>query len=117
MKRLSYNRFNNSNDILMIDLHNNYTVIALSGWNRETSKYNTTLFLKENTTDMWSLIETAKNIEFDAIPKTICMEILKHVSKLFEDGFFDYYINRYKYELKCFDKGYEILESEVPNAE
>lgn len=110
MARLSYNRFNNSNDILTIDLHNNYTVVALSGWNRETEKYTATLYLKENTTDMLSLIEKAENIEFEATPKTICLTVLKHVSALYEEGFFDYYINRYKYEMKCFDIGHEQLD-------
>mgnify|MGYP007130715032 CR=1 FL=1 len=38
--------------------------------------------------------------------------VLKQVATFLEDGFFDYYIQRYEYELKCFDIGCEVLEKE-----
>ena len=44
--------------------------------------------------------------------KIINRAILKHVAILLSDGFFDCYIKRYEYELKCFDIGNEIAEKE-----
>lgn len=111
MAKLKYERYNNSNNILLIDLHNGYSVISLSGYNNEKEMYDTSLFLKSNDVDMWTLIENAETLEFNATPQTINMAILKTVSKYLEDGFFDYYISRYEYELKCFDKGNEYFES------
>ena len=110
MQRLKYEKYRNSNEIITIDLHNGYTVIAIS--TRENGSYITTLLLKENTIDTWKLIEKAENLEFHANQNTIDSAILKKVSSFLEEGFFDYYIQRYEYEMKCFDIGDEIKQKE-----
>ena len=110
MQRLKYEKYRNSNEIITIDLHNGYTVIAIS--TGENGSYITTLFLKENTIDIWKLIENAENLEFHANQNTIDSAILKKVSSFLEEGFFDYYIQRYEYEMKCFDIGDEIKQKE-----
>ena len=110
MQRLKYEKYRNSNEIITIDLHNGYTVIAIS--TGENGSYITTLFLKDNTIDTWKLIEKAENLEFHANQNTIDSAILKKVSSFLEEGFFDYYIQRYEYEMKCFDIGDEIKQKE-----
>lgn len=110
--KLKYDRFNNSNNIITIDLHNGFTIIAISGFNNETNIYTTSLFLKDNTINDWKLIEEAEKLEFDANQKTINSAILKQVSIYLEEGFFDYYIQRYEYETTCFNKGNEFFEQE-----
>ena len=112
MQRLKYEKFNSSNDVITIDLHNGYTVIAVTGFNTENRVYTTTLFLKENTIDTWKLIENAENLEFHANHNAINSAILKQVSTFLQEGFFNYYIQRYEYEMKCFDKGNSIYEKE-----
>ena len=112
MQRLKYEKFNNSNEVITINLHNGYSVIAVTGFDTENGVYATTLFLKDNTIDTWKLIENAENLEFHANQNTINSAILKKVSEFLKEGFFDYYIERYKYELKCFDRGNEIIEKE-----
>ena len=104
MQRLKYEKFNNSNDVIIIDLHNGYTVIAVTGFDAENRVYTTTLFLKENTIDNWKLIENAENLEFYANQNTINSAILKQVSTFLEEGFFDYYIQRLEYEIDCMNK-------------
>lgn len=116
MQKLKYERYNNSNDVITIDLHNGYTVIAITGFNTENRVYTTTLFLKDNTIDTWKLIENAENLEFHANQNTINSAILKQVSSFLQNGFFDYYIQRYEYEMKCFDIGNDLAESERLNA-
>ena len=116
MQRLKYEKFNNSNDVIMINLHNGYTVIAVTGFNAENGTYTTTLFLKDNTIDTWKLVENAENLEFHANHNTINSAILKQVSTFLQEGFFDYYIDRYEYESKCFDVGNDLAESERLNA-
>ena len=112
MQRLKYEKFNNSNEVITINLHNGYSVIAVTGFDTENGVYATTLFLKDNTIDTWKLIENAENLEFHANHNAINSAILKQVSTFLQEGFFDYYIQRYEYEMKCFDKGNSIYEKE-----
>ena len=116
MQKLKYEKFNNSNDVITIDLYNGYTVIAITGFDAENRVYTTTLFLKENTIDTWKLIESTENLEFHANQNTINSAILKQVSTFLEEGFFNYYIQRYEYELNCFDIGNDLIERERLNA-
>ena len=91
-QKLKYEKYNNSDNVIIIDLHNRYSVIAITGLNYEKQIYNTTLFVKENTIDDWKLIEKAEHLEFDASYKTINSAILKQVSDFLNEGFFDFYI-------------------------
>ena len=115
--KLEYINYMGCKDILTIDLHNNYTVIAIKSWNPDEQKYYVQLMLKENTVDKWDLIEKAESIEFSVDYKIINKAILKHIATLLSDGFFDYYIERYEYELMCFDIGNDIQEKKVLGGE
>ena len=110
--KLEYKHYKGCKDIITIDLHNDYTVIAIKSWNPDEHKYIVQLMLKENTVGKWDLIEKAESLEFNVGHKIINSAILKHVATLLSEGFFDYYIKRYEYELKCFDIGNEIAEKE-----
>lgn len=112
MDRLTYKRVNESDSVITIDLHNGYTVMAISGWDAERKAHIVTLFLKENTIDSWALVEQAEKLEFKASGKHINSVILKQVANYLNDGFFDYYIDRYEYECKCFNIGNNIIETE-----
>lgn len=115
MQKLTYNRLYNLNNVISIDLHNGYSVIALSGWNHKTNSYTTTLFLKDNAINTWHLIEDAKSIEFHANSKTINSAILKQVSTYQKEGFFDDYIKRCDYETSCFNMANELVEKIAVN--
>ena len=110
--QLTYKQYRGCKDILTIDLHNSYTIIAIKSWNPDEQKYDVQLMLKENTVDKWDLIEKAESLEFNANYKTINSIILKQVATFLKECFFDYYIDRYEYELKCFDRGNELFEKE-----
>lgn len=110
-KRLKYEKFMNTDNIVAIDLHNGYTTIAIIGQNG-TDNYDVCLMLKQNTVNTWTLIEEAEHLIFNATEKTIYSAILKSTSNYLKEGFFDHYINRYEYELKCFDIGNELIEKE-----
>lgn len=112
MEKLFYKEFRGNKDILEIDLHNNYTVIAIKIWNKDNGNYTVQLMLKENTVDKWDLIEKAESLEFNTNYRFINKAILKKVADLFGEGFFNYYIQRYKYELECFETGNYLKEKE-----
>lgn len=109
-KRLKYEKFRNTDNIITIDLHNGYTTIAIIGKD-ENNAYDVQLMLKENTVDTWTLIEKAEHITIHSDENRIYSAILKIVGTYLQEGFFDYYINRYEYELKCFEIGNEVEET------
>ena len=111
MTELRYEKYNNSDNVITIDLQNGYSVIAIIGTNENNTPI-ATLFLKDNTVDRWDLIEKAERIEFAITPNKIYSTLLEQVLQFLENGFFDYYIERTKYELNCFDKGNELIEKE-----
>ena len=110
--KLKYDKYKNSDSVLIIDLHNGYSVITITGWNKECKTYNAVMYLKDNTIDTWMLIDETENFTINANYRTINRAVLFYVSELFNDGFFDKYINRYEYELNCISKGDEILKQE-----
>lgn len=110
MQKLVYEKINDN--LITIDLHNGYTVIAILSWNHEDQNYSVQLRLKENTIEKWDLIEEAENIVFNTNYKFIYKAVLKQVSTYLENGFFDKYIDRFEYECRCFDKGNEFFEHE-----
>ena len=116
MERLKYENYRGCKDILTIDLHNKYTVIAIKSWNQDERKYNVEFRITENSIDKWDLIQEMESVEFNVNYKTINKAILKHVANLLSEGFFDYYVQRYEYEMKCFDVGNDLAESERLNA-
>lgn len=110
MQKLRFEKYRNNQDIISIDLHNGYTIIAIKIWNKPEGNYTVELHIKENTIDRWDLVDDADSLVFNEDFKTINTAILKKVVKLLNDGFFDYYINRYEYEIECFDIGNEIFD-------
>ena len=110
--RLTYKNYKGCKDILTIDLHNDYTVIAIKSWNPDEQKYDVEFRITEKSIDKWDLIQEMESVEFNVDYKIINKAILKHIATLLSDGFFDYYIDRYEYELKCFDRGNELFEIE-----
>ena len=110
MNKLKYIKVADS--VISIDLGNHYTVIVLKTWNIEKQNYTIQLMLKENSVDKWDLIEEAETIEINTNHKFINSAILKQIDLYLSEGFFDKYIDRYEYELKCFDRGNKLYESE-----
>ncbi len=96
--------------MIIIDLHNGYSIVAANGWDKAEKIYKVLLFLKDNQTDILNLIEEAKALRIRTSYKAINSAILHQVSKFLEIGFFEPYIERTKYEQKCFDIGNMAIE-------
>lgn len=115
MKKLTYKKIADS--VITIDLQNNYSIIALSTYKHEESRYLVSLQLKHNELDIITTMDDFENVGFSAIPKTINSAILKYVASLLQDNKFEIYQRRYEYLLKCFDIGNELFEKERMNME
>lgn len=109
-KMLRYEIINR--DTIEVDLQNDYKVIALARWNHKENKYYVTLMIHEQTVDNWSLIEKAERIPLESDVKSIKKDMATLVTNLLTEGFFKKYIERYEYEMKCFDRGNELFEEE-----
>lgn len=102
-------------DTIEVDLQNDYKVIAIAKWSRKENKYYTTLMIHEQSVDIWSLIEKAERIPLESDVKSIKKDMATLVTNLLTNGFFKEYIERYEYELKCFDRGNTFFEEERLN--
>lgn len=110
---LTYRKYMDDNkNILVIDLHNRYSVITLITYHGTSNYYDVQLMLKENTIDRWELIENAEHLIFRVNESKIYSAILKKVAILLEEGFFNYYIDRYEYDIACSNRGNELYERE-----
>ena len=109
-KRLRYEKVNGSNDVIVIDLCNGYSVVAVTGDNKDIDAYVTSLFLKDNTIDTIRLIGAAHKLVFPKTDKSVNSAILKMVSENLEAGFFQYYIDQYEFEENLVDEGITRLE-------
>ena len=109
-KRLKYEKVNNNPNVISIDLHNGYSVIAISGENKELNSYIVSLYLKENTIDTLRLIGCADKLIFpkEQLTHGINVAILKTVSDFLDNGIIQHYIDQYKFEEKsiseCIDR-------------
>lgn len=106
-KRLKYEKWNGCDNVIIIDLHNGYSVIAI--WSQDENEFPVTLHLKENSIDRWDLI--VDDWKFTATRGTINAAILRTVADSLEDGFFEPFIERCKYYIECENIGSEIKES------
>ena len=99
--KLKYEKYKGLDNIITIDLHNGFSVIAISSFNEENNEYVAELHLKDNQISDWKLIEeTENNIVLKVNDKRINSAILKQVATFLNEGFFDKYIERYEYETK-----------------
>ena len=107
-EKLTYTK--NSNNTIKIDLLNGFSVIVFENYIAYTNKFKISLYLQKDGIHILDLIEEQDGIEIDANKKTINIKLLKYISSLLSNGFFNYYIERYNYMLRCFDTGNELIE-------
>lgn len=90
---------------ITVDLKNGYSILALYKF-YDKGRWRVTCYIKDNTVDMWDLIEAMEDTtvcfnDDEGIGKTIADWIIQKNN----DGYFTKYIERYKYQLECFDWG------------
>lgn len=98
------------------DLENNYIIKAEFVFDKTIKKYLVSFYIRQSNVRMWDQIDKATDILFDSPRETIKADIAKYFTKLLIKGFFKYYIDRYEYQMKCFDRGNDLYERERLNA-
>lgn len=95
---------------IAVDLQNGYSIIAFVKWNKEKEKNIATLYLQDNKIPILDLIEECEHLVLPNTNKsTIKNDMTMFIEKCFISGLFDKYIERFKFQQKCFDIGVEQL--------
>lgn len=99
---------------ISVEITNEYTVWAMANWNKETEKYKVKLYLKRNDIDLLDRMEHF-DCEIESDRQSIKLDLCNLITYLFENNNFEQFIERYEYQMQCFDKGNELLEKENRN--
>ena len=109
-------RYENKGYIIEIKLPGNekYSVECRYLYNKSKEKYSLSMWIKRDDIDDAFKIDS-QEIDTQYISgtkETIKQNICRIVEQASLSGFFDYYIERHKYTLECFNRGNEFFEKE-----
>ncbi len=97
--------------------YKNYIAECAYHFDKHEGKYSLSMWLNRN--DMEDRMRlSSKKVDTQYISgtkETIIENICRVVHQACMSGYFDYYVERYEYELKCFERGNELFEMERLN--
>lgn len=97
---------------ILVDLHNDYSVMAIAKWIKDKKVYNAKFYISRNDVESFDLVNEMENVEFDSDMKKISYDLSEYITRQFNMGNFVKAINRYDYQQKCFERGNEMFERE-----
>jgi len=100
-------------ETISINLENGFTVIAVAKWNKEEKLYYTKFYINREDVEQQDLI--VSDIKINAEIRNIRVTLARYITDKLDEGFYDYYIDRFNYGTKCFDIGNDIVETENIN--
>lgn len=100
-------RYENMGHVISFDLQDGYSIRCNYNFDKEKEYVQSHIDFDQNDLDYIERIDT---YWLDAAKTTIKHLITELIERKCKEGFFDYYIERIIYTLKCFDKGNDILE-------
>ena len=108
--KLTYNKIVNS--AIEIDLHNNYSAIAVILQKDNTKdKHIVSYYLKGHDTNVIIPIDELQEVIFEVEISKLYPEILKYTASLLNDGTLNYYIDQYnQYIIECFHEFHNTLK-------
>lgn len=76
---------------------------------KESHTYDITLELRTSDIGKWDMLDEER---FSITSENINIDTCNFIMDKFSNGYFDRFINRYEYEMNCFDRGNELFENE-----
>ena len=109
-------RYENKGYLIEVKLPKNkdYSVECRYLYDKSKEKYSLSMWLKRNDIDDTFKIDS-QEIDTQYISgtkETIRQNICNIIEQASLSGFFNYYIERYEYTYKCFERGNELYEKE-----
>lgn len=103
-------RFENEGTTISVKLpKTDYIVYMMANYSKETDTYHTKLYIVRK--DVSDLVLVDDDYEMKSNFSSIRFDMGEYITEKYNKGFFDYYIDRYEYQQKCFDKGVEFVEN------
>ena len=106
-------RYENKGYLIEVKLpESDYSVLCRYKYDKNKDKYLLSMWLMRNDIDDTFKIDS-QEIDTQYISgdkSTIRDNIVKIIEQAYESNFFDYYIERFEYTYKCFDKGNDFYE-------
>ena len=87
-------------------------MVALAFFYKEKESYLATFYIKQTDIDHLDLMDDQIEIEFSSEIKTIKNDLVKYIEMIIEREIVQRYVDRYKYELDCIDRGTAMFELE-----
>ena len=104
-------RYRNEGTTISVNLpRTDYTVYMMANYNKDTDTYYTKLYIMRNDVEDLNLIDD--KFKFKSNFSTLKLDMANYITEQFNKGFFDYYIEKYDYQQKCFEKGNDFYEDE-----
>lgn len=100
-------RYNNMGQLLSIPLENNFTVFA--NYSRKGDQYVVNFAMKHDLIDNYQRLEGLDDTKIEGNVDDVRLEILKFITKKFNCGELDYYMDRIEFEQECFELGYPLI--------
>lgn len=102
---------------IQVDLHNDYSVMAIAKWIKTEEKYVVKFYIGRNDIESFDLVTEMENIKFNSNIKQIPYDMAGYITEQLKKGNFDKAIERYEYQQRCFERGNDMFESErISNA-
>lgn len=100
--------------------YKNYIIECSYYFDKKQEKYSLSMWLSRNDVDERMKISSKKiDTQYisgtkETIIENICRIVYQAAMVADDEGekYFDYFVNRYEYELRCFEKGNELFEKE-----
>lgn len=112
-------RFENKGYVIKVNLpeedkYKGYSVECRYLYDTQKEKYSLSMWLICKTIDHRFKIDSQKidTQYINGTKETIRLNICRIVEQAAQTGFFDEYIEKFEYLMKCFDKGNELFEKE-----
>lgn len=105
-------RYENEGTTISVMLPNGYKVWVMARWQRESMNYTLKMFIqnKQGQLDLLDVVDLDDAlITYDSDVKNIKADMTRLVTDLYYDGFFNSFIERYKFTIECLNKGSEII--------
>lgn len=102
-------RYENEGNTVSVLLRNGYKIIATSKWITGTNKYSIRFCITYLGT---GLIQFMNRIELESEREQLKCAIATFITDKYHEGYFNSYIEKYDYMIKCFDEGNSVLENE-----
>lgn len=106
-------RYNNLGTTISVSLNNGYIITMMANYDKAIGQYKCRLFINHDDITLLDLIED--NIYLESTPQELKKNMAVSITDRLYSGYFEKFITRYDYQLKCFDIGSVFIDENGTN--